>query len=253
MKWNSQLYDTAQSYVSEYGKGLIEFIPQKENISILDLGCGTGDLTQEIYQIFQKAKLSLNLMGLDSSPEMIEQAKGKYPHISFDVCEASSIPFFEKFDVIFSNAVFHWIPEQNALHKAIYRALKNKGLLICEFGATNNINHISTTFNNVLKSFNNEYINPFYFPTVEKHAQVLTHNAFTVESIYDYDRPTPLPYNELGLRHWMSQFFSTKLNEFAKEQQEVIFANVENQLRVTMFDGEKWIADYRRLRVIAHK
>lgn len=51
----------------------------------------------------------------------------------------------------------------------------------------------------------------------------------------------------------MSQFFSTKLNEFAKEQQEVIFANVENQLRVTMFDGEKWIADYRRLRVIAHK
>ena len=45
MEWNSTLYDKKHDFVAEYGKGLLEFVPQNTKQSILDLGCGTGALT----------------------------------------------------------------------------------------------------------------------------------------------------------------------------------------------------------------
>ena len=47
MKWDSKLYNDSQSFVAEYGKDLLEFIPTKAN-KILDLGCGTGTLTKRL-------------------------------------------------------------------------------------------------------------------------------------------------------------------------------------------------------------
>ncbi len=248
MKWNSELYDNAQNFVSKYGKGLIDFIPCKENQSILDLGCGTGDLTSEIYD-----RLSTNIIGVDASGEMIAKARNKYPNIYFDVCDATKLHFENEFDVVFSNAVFHWIPNQNNLHKSIYNALKKDGVLICEFGADKNIYNITSAFANAISKYNDIYYSPFYFPTVKEHSEVVKNNSFIIDKIYDYDRPTVLPNSSLGLRQWVYQFFSEALNKYNERQQEEILCSVENQLRTTMFDGEKWTADYRRLRLVAHK
>ncbi len=246
MKWNSNLYDNAQAFVSEYGKDLISFIPTGDNLNILDLGCGTGDLTNEIKQ-----NGNHNIIGVDSSQEMVDKAKEKYKDIDFTVCDATKLPFTNKFDVIFSNAVFHWISDQTALHTAIYTALKKDGMLICEFGGYQNIANISRAFGNAIAKFGGGYKSPFYFPKVEDHAKILEDAGFVIEKIYDYDRPTPLPNADLGLRQWVCQFFSGDLEKYSN--QEEILAMVEDELRATMFDGEKWIADYRRLRVIAKK
>ena len=215
MKWNSELYDDAQAYVSEYGKGLITFIPQKDNQKILDLGCGTGDLTQEIANIF-----SCNIIGSDYSKEMIVKAQEKYPTLDFSVCDACEIPFENEFDVIFSNAVFHWIPNQIALHKSIFNALKPTGMLICEFGGYQNIAKISNAFGKAIAVYGDVYKSPFYFPQVEVHAKILEESGFTIEKIYDYDRPTVLPNGDLGLRQWVCQFFSTDLNMYDEVKQE---------------------------------
>lgn len=193
MKWNSELYDNAQSFVSEYGKGLITFIPQKENQKILDLGCGTGDLTQEIAK-----KISCNVIGSDNSEEMIIKAKEKYPTLDFFVYDACKIPFESEFDVIFSNAVFHWIPDQNALHQSIYNALKENGMLVCEFGGYKNIQNISNAFGKAIAKYGDNYSSPFYFPKVENHVKVLENAGFIIDKIYDYDRPTILPKVKQG-------------------------------------------------------
>ncbi len=248
MKWNSELYDNAQTFVSEYGKGLITFIPQKGNQKILDLGCGTGDLTWEIEQAF-----SCNVIGIDYSEEMIIKAKEKYPTLDFSVCDACKIPFTNKFDIIFSNAVFHWIPDQYTLHQSIYHALKPDGMLICEFGGYKNIQNIFNAFEKALAKYGDKYTNSFYLPKVKSHVEVLQNTGFVIDKIYDYDRPTVLPNGELGLRQWICQFLSAELFKYEEDRQEEILAFVEDELRATMFDGEKWTADYRRLRVIAHK
>lgn len=243
MKWNSILYDKSQSFVSEYGNDLITLLPSDKNQCILDLGCGTGDLTMKLSEICDE------VVGIDGSEEMIEAAKVKYPHLNFQVLDACLLPWENKFDIIFSNAVFHWILDQEILLKRIYIALKDRGSLISEFGAYGNISAIESAYSSVVPS----YKSPFYFPTVESYSAVLKKAGFNIQKVYDYDRPTPLSDGKYGLRKWMTQFFSNNLSSYNNLEQENILKKVESLLENQLFDGEKWVADYRRIRVIVSK
>ena len=126
MEWNSTLYDKKHDFVAEYGKGLLEFVPKNDEQAILDLGCGTGILA------FQLADLCNKIVGVDSSQSMIDKAKEQFSNIEFKVCDALNLPFENEFDVVFSNAVFHWINDHDTLLKNIYKVLKPQGLWICD-------------------------------------------------------------------------------------------------------------------------
>lgn len=71
--------------------------------------------------------------------------------------------------------------------------LKPNGLLICEFGANDNI---ATVF--------------------------LKKNSFITDNIYDYNRPTPLKDHEKGLANWMKQFFASDLKLMSEKMQDEI-------------------------------
>ena len=64
----------------------------------------------------------------------------------FRVCDGLGLPFENEFDVVFSNAVFHWISDHDTLLKNIHKVLKPQGLLVCEFGAAGNISTIEHAF-----------------------------------------------------------------------------------------------------------
>lgn len=245
-EWNAVLYDDKHNFVSEYGKGLLEFIPKNKNQSILDLGCGTGKLTSQLIDF------AGTVIGVDSSENMIERAKKQYSNIKFMVCDAFNLPFEKQFDVVFSNAVFHWISNHNALLKQIHKVLKPNGLLICEFGANGNIATIENAFMNVCKDAGYSYTPKFNFPIKEHFSNLLENNSFIIDKIYDYDRPTPLKDNEKGLSNWMKQFFSSDLELMSEKMQYEIIEKVEDLTRKSLWNGNKWIADYRRLRVVAH-
>jgi len=101
MKWNSNLYDNKHSFVAEYGKAMIDFVNTQTGQKILDVGCGTGILTNEL------AKNGAAVIGTDSSKDMIDAAKSNYPHLIFQVQDATNLPYKNEFDTVFSNAVFH--------------------------------------------------------------------------------------------------------------------------------------------------
>ena len=245
-EWNADLYDSKHDFVSEYGKGLLEFVPENKNQSILDLGCGTGTLTAQL------SNLADTIIGVDSSASMIEKAKEQYANIQFMVCDALALPFEEQFDVVFSNAVFHWITDHNVLLNNIHKVLKPGGLLVCEFGAHGNISTIENAFMIASRNLGYEYSPKFNFPTVEHFSDLLRKNGFVIDKIYDYDRPTPLKDNENGLANWMKQFFASDLEMMSETMQTEVINNVEELTRKSLWNGSQWIADYRRLRGIAH-
>ena len=246
MEWNAALYDKKHNFVAEYGKGLLQYIPEKPEQRILDLGCGTGILTAQL------AEICSYVLGVDSSQDMIEKATEQYKKIDFRVCDALELPFEKEWDIVFSNAVFHWINDHNKLLQNIYKVLKPNGLLICEFGAYGNIAKIENAFASVLKELGYDYHPKFNFPTAESFGKLLTANHFFIDTIYDYDRPTPLKDSEKGLSNWIKQFFAVDLASFSEKEQDTIFHKVEELLKPTLWNGKEWIADYRRLRVVAH-
>lgn len=246
MKWNATTYDNHHDFVAEYGKGLLELIPQKKVQRILDIGCGTGTLTQQLAEYGE-------VLGIDGSKEMIAQAKAHYPEVNFQVMDALQLSFENEWDLVFSNAVFHWIHNQRQLIAVIHRSLVEGGQLICEFGAYGNIQIIEESFQMALKKFGYTYQSKFTFPKTAEFAQLLETQGFIIDAIFDYDRPTVLTDGEQGLASWGQQFFETELAKFSLEEQEQLMTAFVEAARDKLWQGNAWIADYRRLRVVAHK
>jgi len=48
--WNSALYEKNHAFVWQCGEALLELLDPKAGEQILDLGCGTGQLTEKIAQ-----------------------------------------------------------------------------------------------------------------------------------------------------------------------------------------------------------
>ncbi|MGM0217984.1 class I SAM-dependent methyltransferase [Enterococcus sp. AZ126] len=247
MEWNAKKYNTTHDFVFKYGAGLLKLLP-KEQSKVLDIGCGTGELTNQI------AQLGHEVTGIDQSVNMINQARESYPDLTFlqeDILYPTDQ--IEMYDVAFSNAVFHWIPDQNLLLKNINEHLNENGQLICEFGAVGNVQLIREAFGRELNALGASFEEPFCFTSLSDYRMLLEKNHFEVIEILEYERPTTLKGGKAGLREWMEQFYTEELGELSRNQKERILENMERDLTPSLWKEDHWEADYRRLRIIAVK
>jgi trans-aconitate methyltransferase len=244
MEWDARLYTNCHSFVSDYGRQLLDFVDAPQG-RVLDLGCGTGDLTSEL------AKRCARVVGIDASAAMIETARLRYPELCFLVMDALQLDGIGKFDAVFSNAVFHWIAHQDALLTGIRHALHAGGRLVCEFGAKGNIGAIQKAYTDAAASLGKDYRSPFFFPSAEEYGALLRRHGFEVLHLLEYDRPTPLSGKEEGLRQWLRQFFAEDLKKYAPKEQERLFERVETALYGSLWVNSQWVADYRRLQAVA--
>jgi trans-aconitate methyltransferase len=106
------------------GETLIDLLKIRENEDVLDLGCGSGDLTRIIRKITNG-----KVVGIDASEGMIKEAirRSEGLDILFEVKKAEDVDYEDAFDVIFSNSVFHWFENPEIVLRNCYKALRNKG------------------------------------------------------------------------------------------------------------------------------
>ena len=88
--WNPDLYDDKHDFVFKFGEEIVKLLNPKKGETILDIGCGTGDLTKKISEQCGK------VIGIDNSNEMIQSAQKKYPEISFIHNDAKNYQLDEK-------------------------------------------------------------------------------------------------------------------------------------------------------------
>ena len=93
----------------------------------------------------------------------------------------------------FSNAVFHWVPDQVALLKSVAGVLDDGGLLVAEMGAHGNIARIEEGYTQALRKHSGDYSGRFCFPREGAYRRLLGIAGFEVELMEAFDRPTPLP------------------------------------------------------------
>lgn len=247
MDWNASFYADKHRFVAACGMRLLEFVDRSRGRSILDLGCGTGELTAEL------AVNGADVLGIDASADMIRLARETYPTLHFKILDALRLNFDAEFDTVFSNAVFHWIPDQDRLLGCIRQALKPDGRLVCEFGAADNARQVLATLFIVFAQHGRRFEHGFFYPTPDAYSQRLELNGFKPERVIAYDRPTPLRDGEAGLRNWIMQFLHPAFTSFSSAEQKAILSETETRLRPHLWDGIQWTVDYRRLLAVAHR
>ncbi|WP_455644710.1 class I SAM-dependent methyltransferase [Methanosphaera sp.] len=109
---------------------LINAIPDNEEPRILDLGCGTGNITKKVLERFPNAKVTC----LDLSDKMIELAKEKladYDNVEYVLGDFTIIDIIDKYDAIISSLALHHIPTDEGkkeMYQHIYDALNEGGV-----------------------------------------------------------------------------------------------------------------------------
>ena len=247
MEWDAQKYYETCGRVTEHGTKLVEVLKKMRCDRVLDLGCGTGVLTNEISEFAKE------IIGVDASAAMIEKAKATYPNLQFIVKDACLLEWEEYFDAVFSNAVFHFIKTQDVLLSSIYKSLKVGGSLVCEFGADGNIAALLEAVADAYTKRGKEYSLRFYYPTPEEYGALLEKQNFIIDSMITYDLDTQLIEGEIGLRNWINQIFSIEMGWFEAPVREEVLCEIEAALRPMQWDGFNWHLPNRRIRVVAYK
>lgn len=248
MKWNPGLYDGKHAFVSAYGRDVLDLLDPQPGQSILDLGCGTGHLTQLI------ADSGAKVLGIDASEEMIEQARTNHPTIDFRVADGAQFRSDTPFDAIFSNAALHWIEDAEGCVACMAENLKEGGRLVAEFGGKGNIETIAAALEQALHEEQLPSLGVRnYFPSIAEYSSLL--EKYNLEPIYValIDRPTQLDDGERGLSHWISMFRRGLIEPIPESKRTSFFQRIESRVRDRLWRDEAWWADYRRLRLVAIK
>ena len=175
LKWNTDLYNQQHHFVYKYGEDVLGWLDPRAGEKILDVGCGTGQLTNKI------CNSGAIVTGIDASPEMIGKAQENYDNIKFFVRDASNFSFHEKFDAVFSNATLHWINKQREALQCIYHVLKAGGRFVFEMGGKHNIASIHHAIKKAMAEQGLENRIPGdlnYFPSVAEQCCIARESWF---------------------------------------------------------------------------
>jgi trans-aconitate methyltransferase len=245
--WNPTHYDRAGAFVPQLAGDLIELLAPRPGERVLDLGSGTGDLTQQL------AAAGARPLGLDASREMVAAAARKHPNLSFVVGDGQQLSFDGEFDAVFSNATLHWLPRADDVAAGVARALRPGGRFVAEFGGARNVQSVRDAMQAELAARGIEgYATPaWFFPSVPQYARVLEQAGLFVHSLVWFERPTRLD-GACGLADWLELFCLPLLRALGERRAEVV-QGVEQRCRAQLFTDDAWWLDYTRLRVVASK
>ena len=246
--WNAKGYQKDFAFVPKYGEAVLDLIDAARGALAVDLGCGNGGLTGKLIE------RGYRVVGVDASAPMLALAKERYPDTTFLQADACTFQLPEQADVIFSNAVLHWIDaaKQNELIANIASQLKPGGQLVCEFGGKGCAETVHAVLEKIFAAHGLTYRRTFYFPTVGEYAPMLERHGLQVRAALLFDRPTP-QQTEDGLADWIRMFDKAPFAGVPEELQETIIREAVETLRPVLYHDGCWYVDYVRIRIKAVK
>jgi trans-aconitate 2-methyltransferase len=137
-EWDAGSYEAVGGAVHAFGHALLDRLVLEGDEAVLDAGCGSGEVTAQLLSRLPNGRL----IGVDGSAQMIDRARaalGDDPRLTLRVQDLLELDLDNTVDVVFSSAVFHWIPDHERLFANLHRALRPGGVLLAQCGGQGNI------------------------------------------------------------------------------------------------------------------
>jgi trans-aconitate 2-methyltransferase len=250
MPWDPNQYHKFQAQRSASFYDLLALVEVRPNLKVVDLGCGTGELTRQLADSLPNSDVT----GLDSSPQMLDKAASfSSPGLHFEQGDQSQLT--GEWDLIFSNAALQWSENHAELIPNLYRKLKPGGQIAVQ--VPSNHNHIShriiretaseEPFRTLLRGFLR------YAPvlSIDKYAQILfdcgAEDIIVFEKIYAH-----VLEDSDAVVEWISGTACVPYFERLGEAQDSFVQVIRNKMR-TALPGSPVFYPFRRTLFSAHK
>jgi trans-aconitate 2-methyltransferase len=140
--WDPDLYNRFRDYRAEPVTMMLARLRLGNNERIVDLGCGTGEHTVELARRTPQGCV----LGIDSSPAMIERAQELHEtlepelrqRVTFELADFRNFSAERSHSVVFSNAALQWVSDHRAVLRSCYRSLSADGRLTIQMPANEN-------------------------------------------------------------------------------------------------------------------
>jgi trans-aconitate 2-methyltransferase len=141
--WNADAYHRVSNPQFEWGLRVLDRLPLTGNELVVDVGCGTGRLTERVLERLPHGRV----VGIDLSPAMLAVARQHLrpqfgARVDFIRADAAALPIHAAADAIFSTATLHWVRDHPALFRSLHDALRPGGRLAAQCGGGPNIDRL---------------------------------------------------------------------------------------------------------------
>ncbi|MGA3027592.1 MAG: methyltransferase domain-containing protein [Bryobacteraceae bacterium] len=130
-EWDAQAYLQFANERTRPSVDLVQRIGVLAPRRIVDLGCGPGNSTEVVRRRWPEAEV----IGLDSSTQMIEAARKAWPEGKWVLGDAATWTASQPFDLVFSNAMMQWLPDHARLCPRLLAQVATGGALAVQMPA----------------------------------------------------------------------------------------------------------------------
>ena len=198
--WDAAGYDRVSGPQVEWALRVLERLPLRGDETVLDAGCGSGRVTQLLLERLPRG----HVVAADSAPSMVEHAREALDPARATVLQANltELVLDEPVDAAFSNAVFHWIRDHDALFARLHAALKPGGRLVAQCGGEGNVERFHEVARAVASRepyarYLADWEGPWHFVGAEETAARLERAGFT--EVETWLEPYPvIPADPIG-------------------------------------------------------
>jgi trans-aconitate 2-methyltransferase len=130
--WNPDQYERFRDERAQPFHDLVALVEPRPKMRIVDLGCGTGELTRHLHE-----KLGAEeTLGIDSSETMLLKSHAfGGDALYFERGDIEAFVTDRPFDLVFSNAALHWVPDHESLFRRLTSFLSAHGQLAVQMPA----------------------------------------------------------------------------------------------------------------------
>lgn len=138
--WNAEVYERIGTPMRRWARAVIDDLHLRGDETVLDAGCGSGSVTFDLLERLPRGRI----YAVDSSLDMISKItqaidERGITNVMPILASLTDFELPEQVEVVFSNAVLHWIPDDAALFGCLYRATKPGGHFRAQCGGGDNI------------------------------------------------------------------------------------------------------------------
>ena len=123
--WSPATYLKFEDERTRPAADLLARVPLNQARHVADVGCGPGNSTELLAARYPAA----DILGLDNSPAMLEEARQRLPALRFEAADAATWLPNPRTDLVFANATYQWIPDHFVQLPKVLAALRPGAVL----------------------------------------------------------------------------------------------------------------------------